>query len=222
MIRSVAQFLSLLFHPLLIVTYMLILLLLINPYLFGVSHIGEQESKVLIIRVFLSTFFIPGFGVAMLRFAGMVPSLELKTKEERIGPYIIAGIFYLWMYKTFQEDPRVPTAFASFMLGAVIGLFVAFFINIFSKISMHTVGVGGLLGMVVITMVLFSYDTFTVNSTLLGLMEVDMTTVLFITILIAGVVGSCRLLLNAHDPLDLYGGYLVGFTAQLVALRFVF
>lgn len=221
MLKLLAQVVSYIFHPLLIVTYMLILLLLVNPYLFGVSSIGDRASKLLILQIFLSTFFIPCVAVAMLRFTGMIRSFQMETRQERIGPYIITGIFYLWMFRNFLDNPSIPTAFTSFVLGATIGLFFAFFINIFSKISVHAVGIGGLLGMVVITMLLFSYDTFTVLSPR-GTIEVSISTVLLITILIAGLVGTARLFLQAHEPMDLYGGYLVGFASQFMALRFLF
>ncbi|MCB0555531.1 MAG: hypothetical protein KDD02_18435 [Phaeodactylibacter sp.] len=219
--RMLARIISILFHPLLIVTYMLVLLLLINPYLFGVSRVGDQASKLLILQVFLSTFFIPAFAVAMLRFMGMIESMEMKTRQERIGPYIITGIFYLWMFRNFLDNSQIPTAFTSFMLGATIGLFLAFFINIFTKISAHAVGMGGLLGMVVITLLLFSYDTFSMNLPF-GVFEVSMSAVLAIAVLLAGLVGTARLLLQAHEPMDLYGGYLVGFSAQFIALRILF
>ncbi len=221
MLRILARIISVIFHPLLIVTYMLVLLLLVNPYLFGVSRIGEHASKLLILQVFLSTFFIPAFAVAMLRFMGMIDSMEMKTRHERIGPYLITGIFYLWMFRNFLDNTQVPTAFTSFMLGATIGLFIAFFINIFSKISAHAVGMGGLLGMVAITLLLFSYDTFTVNAPF-GALEVSMSAVLIATVLLAGLVGTARLLLQAHEPMDLYGGYIVGFAAQFIALRILF
>ncbi len=222
MLKSLAQVISFVFHPLLIVTYMLVLLLLINPYLFGVNSISDRASQLLLLQVFLSTFFIPAFAVAMLRFTGLVKSLEMRTKQERIGPYIITGMFYIWMFRNFLGNGQVPTAFTSFLLGATVGLFIAFFINIFSKISAHAVGMGGLLGMVVITMLLFSYDTFVLNSTIFGTVEVSMMWVLVLTVILAGIVGSSRLLLQAHEPMDLYGGYLVGFAAQFIALRFLF
>ncbi|NRA48639.1 MAG: hypothetical protein HRU12_05865 [Phaeodactylibacter sp.] len=222
MLKTLAQVISVLFHPLLIVTYMLVLLLLINPYLFGVYGIGDQFSRILILQVFLSTFFIPGFAVAMLRFTGLVNSLEMKTKQERIGPYVITGMFYIWMFRNFLGNAQVPTAFSAFLLGAAIGLFIAFFINIFSKISAHAVGMGGLLGMVVITLLLFSYDTFLVSLGTLGTYQVSMLWVLMLTVLLAGLVGTCRLILQAHEPTDLYGGYLVGFVSQFIALRFMF
>lgn len=221
MLRLLAKLISIVFHPLLAVTYMLALLLLVNPYLFGVSSISDQASKLLILQVFLSTFFIPFVAVAMLRLTGMIRSFQMESRQERIGPYIITGVFYLWMFRNFLDNPAIPTAFTSFLLGATIGLFFAFFINIFSKISAHAVGMGGLLGMVVITMLLFSYNTFTVMSPR-GTLEISISTVLLITILIAGLVGSARLFLQSHEPMDLYGGYLVGFASQFMALRFLF
>lgn len=217
MLRPLAQIISFVFHPLLIVSYMLILLLLVNPYLFGVNNIREEAGKLLILQTFLSTFFIPAIAALMLRLLGMIDSLELKNRQERIGPYIITAILYLWMYKNYAESSYVPTAYSGFMLGAVIGLFLAFFINIFSKISAHAVGMGGLLAMVIITMFLFSYDTF-----LLGSYEISMSGLLMLVILLAGMVGSARLFLQAHEPMDLYGGFLVGFIAQFIALKIVF
>ena len=221
-LRSIAQIVSYVFHPLLMVTYMLLLLLLVNPYLFGVNGIGEQLSQLLILRIFLSTFFIPAIAVVMLRFLGLVQSLEMPDKQERIAPYIITGIFYLWMVMNFVNNPQIPTAYTSFVLGATIALFFAFFINIFSKISAHAVGMGGMLGMVVITMLLFSYDTFTVTIFFTQTLQLNMMTVFMLMIILSGLVGTARLILRAHDPRDVYGGFLVGLTAQFIALRFFF
>lgn len=222
MLRITAKIISMLFHPLLMPTYMLALLLLINPYLFGVSNIAEPAGKLLLLRVFLSTFFIPGVSVSLLRMLGFVDSLELQDKNERIAPYIITGVFYLWIFYNFLHNELIPTAYTTFVLGAVIGLFVAFFINIFTKISAHAVGMGGLIGMVIITMLLFSYETFTLQTSLFGTWRLNMNMVLIIVILLAGLVGTSRLFLQAHEPRDLYGGYFVGFVTQFIALRFMF
>jgi len=217
-----AHVLSVLTHPLLIPTYMLALLILVNPYLFGVNHIGDPVSKLLILRIFISTFFLPIVAIALMKMLGLIETLEMTDRRERIGPYIITGIFYLWLFRNILDNPQIPTAFASFMLGAVIGLFLAFFINIFSKISAHAVGMGGMVAMVVITMFLFSYDTFTIYSNRLGALQFNMTVVLLLVILMAGMVGTARLGLKAHHPSEVYGGFFVGFVSQLIALRILF
>ncbi|MBK7873054.1 MAG: hypothetical protein IPJ74_21470 [Saprospiraceae bacterium] len=198
-------------------TYMLALLIIVNPYLFGVNSVSDRISQLILLRIFLSTFFIPLIAISMLRTTGLVSSFSLQNSKERIGPYIITGVFYLWMFRNFYGNSQMPTAYTVFMLGATIALFMAFFINIFSKISVHTVGMGSLLGMVIITVWLFSYDTFT-----LGNWNLTMNMILVITVLIAGLVGTARQILHTYAPVDLYGGYLVGLLAQFIALRFIF
>ena len=220
MLKATAQFISVLFHPLLILTYSLVLLLLVNPYIFGVNSIAFQTR--LILLIFLSTFMLPAFSVFMMRNLGLVNSMQLKTKQERIGPYIITGVFYLWMFVNFKENPTIPAAYTIFVLGATIGLFIAFFINIFSKISTHAVGMGGLIGMVIIMMLQYSYDSFTVNLPIFGSFEMTMNALLMVVILLAGLVGTARLILDAHSNKDLYLGFFVGLFSQFIAMSYMF
>ncbi len=217
-----AQVVSVLMHPLLMPTYMLALLLLVNPYLFGVNHIGDASSRILLLRIFASTYFLPAVAFVMLRLLNLIGSLEMHDRRERTGPYIITGIFYLWMYRNLIDNPQIPTAYTTFMLGATIGLFMAFFINIFSKISAHAVGMGGLVAMVIITMFLFSYDTFTIHSEWFGILHFNMLVILLAVLTASGIVGTSRLWLQAHRPMEVYGGFAVGFFAQMIALRIMF
>lgn len=215
MLRFFAQMLSFICHPLFMLTYMLLLLLTVNPYLFGVNKIGD--SSYLILMVFFSTVFIPGFSILMMKFLGLIESIELKNQQERIGPYIITGVFYLWMYRNILDNPNIPIAFKIFVLGATIGLFVAFFINLFSKISMHTLGMGGLLGMILITMFQYSHGLFWVDFSIFKF-QMSMTQLLMSIILLSGLVGTARLFLKAHEQQEVYGGYLVGMFAQFIAM----
>jgi len=112
--------------------------------------------------------------------------------------------------------PDVPIAFQSAILGTIIALFTAFILNIFSKISLHTVGMGSLVGMILVTILLFNYSSFQFGNTMYS-----MYGLLFIAITLAGLVGSARIILENPTPKDLYGGYLVGFATQLIALQFV-
>jgi len=49
-----------------------------------------------------------------------------------------------------------------------------------------------------------------------------MSLILMVVIVLAGLVGTARMLLGAHTPPELYGGYMVGFLTQFIALRFLF
>ncbi len=219
MLRFAAKTLSIIFHPLLMVTYMLVLLLLINPYMFGVSRIEDQW--LMLIQVFLSTFFIPMLAVVMMYALEFIKSIEMHDRMDRVVPYISTSTFYVASYYYYLKTPGIPVAFQMFMLGVVISLFIAFFINNFSKISMHTTGVGGFLGMILITIFHFQLSDFPLETTF-GFFRIKMTTVLFLTLLICGLVGSSRLFLSAHHPSDLWGGYVVGLFGQVLAFNLVF
>ncbi len=217
--RLLAKSVSVIFHPLLILTYMLVILMSVDPYAFGVNHISEPLTRQLLLQVFLSTFFIPAVAVGMFAALGMVTSIELPQRHDRIGPYIITGVFYLWMFRNFLDSQLVPQPFAAFTLGATIGLFLAFLINNFSKISAHAVGMGGLTGMVLITMTTFDYQWLMVQLPFGATVHLNLMFLFLLVVLMTGIVGTCRLFLKAHVPQDIYGGYLIGFASQLIAWR---
>jgi len=195
---------------------MLIILLMVNPYQFGTTSIQGGIRPLLL--VFFSTFFIPTIAVALMVALKMVPSMELKNTEDRIGPFIVTGVFYLSIFYFMYRAPDIPTSFKSCFLGAVMGLFIAFFLNLFSKISLHGVGMGGLLASVVIIINQADISHFTVHMGLFGVQQFSLFSLLIFTILVCGIVGSSRLFLGAHEPKDLYGGFLVGFSTQFIAL----
>jgi hypothetical protein len=220
MLKIAANILTYVFHPLLMFTYMLLILLLVNPYMFGVNNMGDQMKLVAV--VFLYSVFMPGLAIVLMKALGFVKTFEMTDRYDRIIPYIGTGVFYIAIYYLLLKSPDVPQAYKMFTLGGVIGLFTAFFINNFSKISIHAVGMGGLLTMTIITMALLKQSSFPIESQLFGTMRIAMSTVLLIVILFAGLVGSARLYLKAHTPGELWGGYLVGIGTQLVAFWIVY
>ena len=146
----------------------------------------------------------------------------MPKKEERIAPYLIIGMFYIGLAVFFIKSPSIiPEVLSIAFLGATIGLWILFVLNLFVKISAHTVGIGGLLGMVVIGTFQFEYKQFMLELGPLGMISVDMNTILMISIFIAGLVGSSRLILKAHTKHEVYLGYFIGFVSQFVAYNFL-
>ncbi len=199
-IRFLAQAISYIFHPLFILAYMMLLLNSVNGYLFE-----KTSFIILFVRIVQFTVILPLAGVFLMRGLGFMESVEMKDSKERIGPFIATGILYIWTYLNMANQTSVPPVFRAFVLGSAIALAGAFFVNIFSKISLHTVGMGGFVAMMLITYV--SYSHVNIDSLLLSI------------IVIAGAVGSARLLLSAHEPNDILGGYLLGFVAQFLAFK---
>ncbi len=217
--KIAAQFLSIIAHPLLMLTYMLLLLLLVNPYLFGVNSIGDLESKKLILSVFFTSFLLPAIAIFLMYKLELISSLDMRNKQDRIGPFIVTGIFYLWVFQNVLRNNDMPTAFLIAVLGATMGLFLCFLINLFFKISLHASGIGGFVGMVLITMWLFSYGTFEMWLPFIGSCSISINLVLMLSLLIGGLIGSARLGLGAHSSRELYAGFALGLLCQFIALK---
>lgn len=229
MLKAVARLFSYLFHPLLLLTYLLLIVMNVNPYLFG--SIDFTWHSLTLIQIFFSTALLPGVAILVMERLGIIESLGMHDKQDRIGPYIASGIFYLWIFVNVRDNGEIPLVYRTFVLAATIALFLSFLINLVQKVNIHAVSAGVFLSSVIVMLATFSYTL------------VSMTTVLMIAILLTGMVGTSQLLLHHHSsepstdevnedadaeeviqtiqPIDVYGGYLIGFVAMAVALFFM-
>jgi len=166
------------------------------------------------------TVVLPLISILMMRFLGLLASLEMHDKMERVGPLIATGIFYLWLYVNIRSNSYLPTLYHVFVLGSTISLFVAFFINNFTKISLHTVGAGGLV-FAFILLHQYSYGQFEIYA---GSSVFSISTIFIIALIvfIAGLIGASRMYLKAHNKEQLYLGYLVGILGQLFAYNIIY
>ncbi|MBS1614329.1 MAG: phosphatase PAP2 family protein [Bacteroidetes bacterium] len=206
--RAFAKAVSVLFHPLLFPLYGSALILAVNPNLYG--YFGEKVHFLWLIIVFILTCLFPAIWLVMMKRLEMIDNLQLDTANERIIPFIATATFYLmatWMFKP-SVTMKVPSNLLIFymMMGGTVAIFVSFFINIFSKISLHAVGGGSLIGL---GMLMIRFSTY------------DLRIVFIALILLAGLIGTARLVLEKHTPLQVFTGYLVGFTGQFVAFSII-
>lgn len=220
LIRSGAHLVSIVMHPLFIMTYMLLVLFKFNPYLFGLAD--DRSQGLFLITVVILTIFFPLLAVVMMKALHMINSIQMKSRQERIGPLIITGIFYLWLYLNIKDNTAISEAFSFFVLGCTIALFISLFINNFTKISLHTVGVGGLLMGVIFVRQYFTYNAAHFSLDLLGDYYIHINLVLGIIILWCGLVATSRLLLRSHQSSDILGGFIVGILSQIIAFRIFF
>ncbi len=220
LMKYLAQLISFVFHPLIIISYILVLLLIINPFLFSIQN--DRAIGVLIIYVLMLTIVLPGITVLLMRAMGFVNSIHLKERSERIIPLIITGGFYLWLFVNIYQNTTIPLAFSIFVLGSTIGLFLAFFFSLFTKVSLHTTGVGGLFVGILLIKYYFSYESFSIHLGSLGTYLINTDILVFLSLFFAGLVGTSRLLLKAHSLNEVSLGYLIGILSQLIAFSFLF
>lgn len=200
-----AHLFSVLFHPLFVPLYVIGYLAFLHPDAFTGFSFAEKRQTLLIIG--LNMVFFPLLTVLLLKALGFLSSLRMESQKDRIIPYIATGIFYFWGYLVFKQQPSYTLLLPSFILGAFLAASGALIMNIYVKVSMHAIGLGGWLGFLLIL-------AFTGN--------LYITWVLAITILITGLTCTVRLLLGAHRPFDIYAGLLLGILAQSIAFLYVY
>lgn len=215
----VAKLISFIFHPFFMLTYGLILLLTVNPYLFGASKVADQQ--LLIILVFISSFVIPMISILLMRGLGMIGSIHVPDRENRIGPYIVTGVLYLWLFINLKNHPDIPVAYNICVLGTLISLFTCFFINNFEKISIHAAAMGAMISYAIIVRLRFSYGDFFIDIPGLDPFKAHLNNVIPLLVVVAGLVISARLYLKAHSMREVTMGFIVGFLSQLIALKFL-
>lgn len=216
--RTFAHLLSIVFHPMLLPTWLLVIMMAVKPFAFGIHGFGDLRAFPVILMVFFSTFLIPGAGIMLLKPLGFIDSFQLETQKERHAPYIITAIFYCWILKNLMSKGLLPPLFTAFLMGATIGLFLAFFANIFFKISAHGVGMGGFVAALVLLIFHWGIGPIDVP---IGewSMLLSLNLLLFAAVILAGLVGVARLALNAHEPGQLWSGYLAGAAAMWLGVQ---
>lgn len=202
--KSLARIISVLMHPLFFPTYGTVLIVALNPHAYG--YFGERLHTAWLIIVFALTALFPIIWLGMMKRLEMIESFDLSTSKERIVPFIATSTFYLWatwMFKPSANMKIPPNEMVFYMmLGATLAVFLAFFINIFSKISLHAIAAGSLFGLLLTQLQHTVYD---------------IRLLLLAAIVLAGLSGTSRLILKAHTPVQVYSGYAVGFVSQFMA-----
>lgn len=202
--RIFAQLFSYLFHPLFIPVYVILFLAYLHPSAFtGFSEHARRQSVFIVI---LNIVFFPLISVLLLRAVGFIDSIYLHTKKDRIIPYMACGIFFFWAYTVFKEQPRYPLLLTSFIFGIFLASSAGLMANIYYKISLHAIGMGGWLGFFAI---------------IAAGNSMHMSWPLAAVIILTGAVCTARLIISDHSRKDVYTGLIVGFVCQVVAAWFV-
>ncbi len=217
--KVLAKIVSWIFHPLI-----LVLLLIFLAYCLDGYNYYFNDSRAIDAFFFMNFFLLvlfPLVGVGMLVGLKMISGFTMDNREERIGPLIITLAFYIWYFINIKDNPVFPDSLRMVVLGITIAAGLAFFINNFTKISLHSVGAGSFLTAIIILIYSTKTSFIDIQFWELASFRLSSIFVLLLSVILAGIIGSARLYLKAHRPSDLYAGYLVGFIAQVAALRII-
>lgn len=194
-----ATIISYILHPVFLPLLTVIALYVLAPSEF--AGISASKFKLILLPFIINYILFPLLSVALLKAVGFIDSIQLRTSRERIIPLIMIMIFYFWMNHV-TKNQHYPFIIHVLTLGNFIGIIVVFLLNIFMKISLHASGGGMLIGIMLVLM-------FT--------SPVNMAFPFFLGLFVAGIIGTARMILGAHNSQEIYLGYAAGIVSQLIA-----
>ena len=203
MTTSLAKMISAILHPLLVPTYAL--LIMINLQTHSILALPVNFRYIIVGIVFLATFVIPSIIIFLLLKLKRINSLQMDTRQERVLPMIIIAISFYTTYYLLKQT-SITGIMTLFMVGATMLVLIALIVNYITKISLHLTALGGVFGTFLGMAIIFHFD---------------LSILLYIIIFVIGIVASARLKLNAHTPLQVYGGFLLGAGVMLLLFYIV-
>lgn len=198
-LKLLSRIVSVLFHPLIIPT--------LGCYIIFNSgfYIGLLPFKIMqavYIVVFVLTFMLPALIIPALYLQKYISSFAIDEKKERILPLAIVAVMYSLSYY-FMQRSDFPPILVNFIAGGIVSIVIALLVTLKWKISLHTIGIGGLTALVVYLTISF---------------RLELYTYLIVCVLIAGVTGTARMIAGSHTPAQIYSGFGVGFLSMYISM----
>lgn len=184
------------------------ILLYLSPNSLGVDTFSATLRISLLVLIFVGTFGVPALLIYYLFRSGYVQTLHLETLADRRVPYFLTALVYSGLTFLFAFRMQLLSSLApeiAILLGSTtVSIVLVGLISLYWQISAHSVGISGVIG-VVAGIIAKSGET-------------DLLLVLALLIVLAGMVASARLKLNAHTPLQIVAGFCLGLCVSLLAV----
>ena len=193
-----ARIMSMIFTP-----FYLPIVGLIALFIFSyMSLLPMMYKLVMLAMVYLLTVVAPSLLIHLYRLCQGWTSHELGRKERRLVPYIISIVCYFacFFWMEYRNTPRVISII---VVVALTIQMVCALINIWWKISTHTAAIGGVAGGLISYSIAFSFN--------------PLWSLCFVLIL-AGAVGTARMILRQHSLSQVIGGFLVGAACAILVI----
>lgn len=198
---QVSKIISLLFKPFYFPVIAFIALMLFSY----MSLLPLSVKLTVLVIVYVFTVVLPLLSIYMYRKINGWTRHQASHRARRMVPYLLSMICYgCCLY--VMTRMRMPHFMNGILAGALAIQLVCTVINRWYKISTHSAAAGGVIGALLAFSVIFSFNP---------------TWWLCLTIVIAGAVGSSRIVLRQHTLLQVGLGTVVGFICGFVSILFI-
>lgn len=190
--RFLAKIISYLFHPLWMPLYVVLIFWEMDSRV----HFFTQSSVwfYILLVVMINSVIIPILMFWMMKRLSIISSLEMEYQKDRVYPFLITGIFYVTTWLVFYNFGILDLIAYLFIVAAVL-VFIALIVNVFWKISIHSMSMGAM-------------SVFIIYMTSVHFISTSWPT--YLVVFISGLVGYARLKLGSHNPSQVYVGFLSG------------
>ena len=163
----------------------------------------EYRLNILFIVV-IFTVVIPKITLYIFRKAQNLSKWMFDLRENRHIQYVVTLLSYITCVILFTRI-QAPDFFRCVLIAGVIAEIVCFIINIWWKISVHLVSIGGLVGIVSAFSHRFGFEP---------------VTPICVIIFIGGLVGSCQMFMRQHSLVQVLVGFFLGIVCSWIAFTF--
>ena len=199
MLKVLAKTFSFLLHPLFMPTYGILIMFQAG----SVAAILPWEVKQYVLMVVVAnTLVLPMLLLPIFVKRRMAKDYNFSDKKERMLPLLFTFILYAITFY-FIGGVSLPSIIKGFLLGSTIAVLLTFVVNFFWKVSIHMVGIGGLMGMIFLVIL-------KLLSSIVGF--------LLVGFLFSGVIGTSRLYLGEHNLKQIAGGYALGMITMICTI----
>jgi hypothetical protein len=190
--ETLAKIITIVFHPILMPVYGMAIIFS-APTLLG--YLPFNIKKLLLLIILVNNILLPVSLMVFFMQRNIISSWSISERKERNIPLIVITVLYGTTSFIIFNFP-IPVFLKSFIFGTALLSLIVTIVNFWWKISIHAVGAGALIGLVM-----------ALSLKMLTPLEWH----LVLTIIIAGLVLSSRLKLNHHSPLQVWAGLFTGF-----------
>lgn len=206
--NALCKLLSFFLHPLFMPTYLYALLSWALPA--ALSPLRVESHLVFIMMVFFLTFGLPAINLGIFRVFGNISSVTMPKRTERLLPFILISIIYLITTYVLYSKLRIAPndSVMRFLLIIDVMVILSTVITFFFKISVHSVAIWGVTGMVLLLTKISQLETLLYAS--VGL------------IVLSGLVMAARLQLGVHTYREVMWGSVVGLGCSIAGMLILF
>jgi membrane-associated phospholipid phosphatase len=158
------------------------------------SYINTQAIWFTLALVLTGTYIFPLLISFGLHKMGLIKTLEMHSRRERRLPYLVGAACYYVTALFLRQLPLPQEAFLYLMAAALIILLHVLSFSFF-KPSAHLASIAGFTALLV---------------SISAHQHLALLPYISLSVLVAGFVGSARLFLKAHTPVEVALGYLSG------------